>query len=63
MTVETSVQLTLKILQEKATRLRIDSVRCDDRSGQRPPDELRLRSGDHVGALLLRDALRSPRST
>ena len=37
MTVETSVQLTLKILQEKATRLRIDSVRCHDRSGSGHP--------------------------
>jgi transketolase N-terminal domain/subunit len=37
MTVETSVQLTLKILQEKATRLRIDSVLATTEAGSGHP--------------------------
>src|SRR5579864_8331419 len=37
MTVETSVQLTLKILQEKATRLRIDSVLSTTEAGSGHP--------------------------
>src|SRR5579862_8350653 len=37
MTVETSEQLTLKILQEKATQLRIDSVRATTEAGSGHP--------------------------
>ena len=37
MTVETSEQLTLKVLQEKATRLRIDSVRATTEAGSGHP--------------------------
>ena len=37
MTVETSERVTLKILQDKATRLRIDSVRSTTEAGSGHP--------------------------
>ena len=62
MTVETSEQVPLQMLQDKATRLRIDSVQFYDRGWQWTPDQLHLRGRDHVRAFLFRDALRSSRS-
>ena len=46
-------------LKNIATRLRIDSIRVDVRSRQRPSDELLLGGRHHGGAVLRRDALRS----
>ena len=59
MTVETSVQLTLKILQEKATQLRIDWSVATTEAGSGHPTSCASRGRDHVRAFLFCDALRS----
>lgn len=55
MTVETSEHVTLNVIEDKATCLRIDSVRSTTEAGSGHPTSCRGR--DHVRAFLLRDAL------
>lgn len=57
MAVTTPEQTMLDILQDKATRLRIDSVRSTTAARQWASDELRLGGGDHVRPVLFRAAV------